>query len=324
MILPQTEPLHQTHRYPLTGTLLLLNIFIYFVFFSGHVEHAVEPKILSRASTEITGRLYTQYLQTLPPSEKKMRPVWTAKLATDSAENMETLGAFALRDGPFLTAAADETFTGDQVAIATWKKDLADFIGHYDQDRVSGFGLSHAHLASWSWITYQFSHAGLAHLFSNMIFLVVVGTAVETLTGGLTLLMVYVLGGIVGGAAFLQVSGNAIVPMVGASASISALLAFYLVIETRRRIRYVYFVSPFPGHYGFIYLPTLLLAPLFLLVDFTSLISSPEGLGGSVAYSAHAGGTIFGLVAGLFARYVLKLAPLKEMEADPASIQTRK
>jgi membrane associated rhomboid family serine protease len=125
--------------------------------------------------------------------------------------------------------------------------------------------------------------------------------------GGLGLLALYVLGGVAGGAAFLSYNGPGVIPMVGASASISALLAFYFIVETRRRVRFVYFISPFPGHNGFIYLPTLLIFPLFLLVDFTNLLSSPDGLGGGVAYSAHAGGTLFGILSGIFARWTFRL-----------------
>ncbi len=91
--------------------------------------------------------------------------------------------------------------------------------------------------------------------------------------------------------------------MVGASASISALLAFYCIVETRIRIRFLYFVSPMPGQYGAIYLPTLLIVPLFLVVDLANLWSTPEGLGGGVAYAAHIGGTVMGLIAGFVYRW---------------------
>lgn len=324
MILPQTEPLLKTYRFPLTGTLLLLNIFIYFTFFASHRDALGDQRILDRASTEITGKLYYQYLETLSAAEKQSRPVWAIQLQKDSDDNMETLGAYGLRDGAFLKAAETLNFVGDDVAIARWRKDLKTFQKFYDDDRVYSFGLNKSDVFSLSWITYQFSHASMMHLFSNMLFLIVMGTAVEAMSGGFIVLLVYILGGIVGGAAFLAVSGAAIVPMVGASASISALLAYYFVNERRRRIRYAYFISPFPGHYGFIYLPTLLIVPLFLLVDFTSLLSSPEGLSGSVAYSAHAGGTVLGLAIGLFVRFILRPAPQPVQSLDEEYSPLRK
>jgi membrane associated rhomboid family serine protease len=220
---------------------------------------------------------------------------------------MEILGTYALRDSDFLKRAETMKFHGDEVAIENWRRDLGDFGHYYDSDTIYNFGLNRADIYSWTWLTYQFSHASLMHLFSNMLFLVVIGTTVETFVGGFGLVALYLLGGVAGGAAFLYYNGHGVIPMVGASASISALLAFYLVVERRRRVRYVYFISPFPNHNGFIYLPTLLIFPLFLLVDFTSLLSNPDGIGSGVAYSAHVGGTIFGLLTGAFARWALNV-----------------
>lgn len=324
MILPQPEPLLKTHRYPLTGTLLLLNVFIYFMFFSGHVDRLGSQSFLEDTSTEITGRIYSQYLATLPKAEREQRPVWTSQLNTETSDGLQTLGAYALRDGAFLKAAETANFQGDTVAIDNWKKDLVVFKKFYDEDQVYSFGLSKSDTFSWSWITYQFSHASLMHLFSNMIFLITIGTAVEAMSGGFILLFVYIVGGLCGGALFLAISGSAIVPMVGASASISALLGYYFIMEKRRRIRYVYFVSPFNGHFGFIHLPTLLLVPLFLLADFTSLMASPEGLGGSVAYSAHVGGTLLGLLMGACNRFILRLSPPPEQSLDEEYSQSHK
>ncbi|MBK9322044.1 MAG: rhomboid family intramembrane serine protease [Bdellovibrionaceae bacterium] len=305
MILPQPAPLSKYHRYPLTWTLLLLNTLIYFVFFSGRSDDFYQQRILSSTSAVVTGKLYFQYLQSLTNREQESRAFWTAKMNPENAEQMEILGSYALRDKEFLTASQSAKFQGDEVAIERWRKDIFNFSKSYEKDSIFSFGLAKMELRSSTWITYQFSHASVTHLFSNMLFLVVIGSVVETLVGGFGLLFLYLLGGISGGIAFLFYNGHGVIPMVGASASISALLAFYFVVETRRRIRFFYFISPFPGHNGFIYLPTLLIFPLFILVDFTSLMANPEGLGGGVAYSAHIGGTLFGFLAGAVARWVL-------------------
>jgi len=82
-------------------------------------------------------------------------------------------------------------------------------------------------------------------------------------------------------------------------------LAFYCIAEPRLRVRFAYFISPVQGHFGFIYLPTLLIAPLFLLSDFGSLLATPEGLGGGVAYSAHIGGTLIGSILAITWRYLM-------------------
>jgi membrane associated rhomboid family serine protease len=322
MILPQPEPLSKFHRYPLTWTLLALNVLIYFLFFAGQPDGFKDQKILQTESTVITGKLYYQYLRHLSSFEQGYRAPWIFKLSPESDDQMEILGSYALRDADFLNQVETFQFSGDEVAINRWREQAASFLKFYNEDTMYNFGLNKTAANSVTWITYQFSHASLTHLFSNMLFLVVMGTAVETLVGSFALLMIYLLGGVAGGAAFLLYNGHGVIPMVGASASISALLAFYVVAEARRRVRYVYFISPFPGHNGFIYLPTLLIIPLFLLVDFTSLIANPEGIGSGVAYSAHVGGTLFGVITGAFARWVLHIErPL--VFVDPVPVPQR-
>lgn len=125
----------------------------------------------------------------------------------------------------------------------------------------------------------------------------------EVLVGSWALLFIYLLGGLAGGWGFLFLDPQGTVPMVGASASISALLAFYCFAELRTRVRFVYFVSPIPGHWGPIYLPTLLIIPLFLVSDLANLWSTPEGLGSGVAYAAHLGGAVAGAFIALFYRF---------------------
>lgn len=315
MILPQPESLSQYHRFPLTWTLLLLNILIYFTFFAGQPDSFYKQRILQSNSTIVTGRLYVQFLNSLTPKLRTERPFWASKMNAEVGEQMEILGTYALRDGEFLEASQTMKFAGDEVAIDRWRADMSEFKRYSAEDTIYSFGLNKLELKSWTWITYQFSHAGIVHLFSNMLFLIVIGTAVETLLGGVGLLLLYLIGGIVGGAAFLFYNGHGIIPMVGASASISALLSFYFVVETRKRIRFVYFISPFTGHNGFIYLPTILIFPLFMLVDFTNLIANPDGMGGGVAYSAHVGGILLGFAAGVLARWFFHVR--RPLDVDP-------
>jgi len=314
MILPQPASLSKSERYPLTWTLLALNVLIYFVFFAGQPDHFKDQAILQTESTIVTGKLYHQFLQSLSTHEQKTRASWANKLLPQSNEHMELLGSYALRDSEFLNKAADIKFEGDEVAIEKWRRDLKTFKKFYDEDTIYSFGLNKAKLWSITWLTYQFSHASVTHLFSNMLFLVVIGTAVEVLAGSFALLLIYLLGGVAGGALFLFYNGHGVIPMVGASASISALLGFYVVAEVRRRIRYVYFISPFPGHNGFIYLPTLLIVPLFLVVDFTNMISNPEGIGSGVAYAAHVGGTLIGVFLGAICRQYQSHRPVQNRD----------
>ncbi|WP_374029909.1 rhomboid family intramembrane serine protease [Bdellovibrio bacteriovorus] len=305
MILPCPENNFKDYtRYPLTITLAVLNVFIFVLIFSGATTSGLSSSsLLQKDGLVLTGRLYYQYLQDLPAETLYEKPQWVHQLKAHNLEHMGVLGAYALRDARFLSSAEQLIFRGDDVQISTWKKDFVEFRKKYQQQLLYRFGLSSSERGPLSWLTYQFSHSNWMHLLSNLAFLVLIGAAVEALAGSGALLLIYMLGGLAGGAGFLLTEAHGTVPMVGASASISALLAFYCIAEIRTRVRFLYIVSPMPGHHGAIFLPTLMIVPLFLIVDLANLWSTPEGLGSGVAYAAHLGGTLLGALAGILYRW---------------------
>ena len=303
MIIPYPQDIRKWQNYPLTWTLGLLNVFIFILIFSGTTDTFTGQKLLQAESLRVTGRLYYQYLN--DPEQKSLKesaPTWIQETQLANDEQMEVLGVYALRDKLFLSVAEQRSFQGDAIRIEAWREDLVSFKKYYFSQILFLFGLSSVEQSPLAWITYQFSHSGWMHLLSNLIFLLVMGAAVEALAGSLALISVYMVGGIFGGWAFLFMNSHGAVPMVGASAAVSALLAFYAVAERRSRVRYIYFVSPLPHQNGYIYLPTLLIVPLFLAVDFASLMATPAGMGSGVAYAAHIGGTIAGMTMGLLSR----------------------
>ena len=294
MILPFPIHVKDWKNFPFTLLLVGLNVLIFLFFFT---SPTVEPKasFLESESLQLTGRLYSQYIDQSTAAKKNSVPSWVRQMDSHQEDHLVALGAYALRDADFIRNAPQYDFHGDVVAIRIWKKDFSDFRFRYEQQAIYRFGLSSMGERSLAWVTYQFSHAGFMHLFSNLLFLFLMGMAVESLVGGPALLFIYLMGGILGGGVFLALDSHGGIPMVGASASVSALMAFFCVAETRARVRYYYFISPVPGQHGAIYLPTLLIAPLFLVSDLGNLLSQPEGLGGGVAYAAHIGGSLFGL-----------------------------
>lgn len=138
-------------------------------------------------------------------------------------------------------------------------------------------------------ITSQFAHAGLAHLAGNMLFLGIFGDNVECRIGRARYVGLYLVSGTIGVlshvAAATMIGGAAAeVPLVGASAAISGILAAYLVL--------------FPGNKVvvllFNFIPTALSA--WLVIGFWFLIQILGGLSGlttgGTAYLAHIGGFV--------------------------------
>ncbi len=145
--------------------------------------------------------------------------------------------------------------------------------------------------------TSMFIHGGWMHLISNMVFLWVFGDNVEDALGHLFYLFFYFVAGV--GAAALQVavSQNSMVPMVGASGAIAGVLAAYLVLYPTATVAvlmpYLWFFGAFP-------VPApVLIGFWFLLQLFSGLASlgaQAIGIDSGVAYWAHVGGFITGLL----------------------------
>ncbi len=146
-----------------------------------------------------------------------------------------------------------------------------------------------------SWITAMFLHAGWSHLLGNMLFLWVFGPSVERALGRGRYLAFYLAGGF---AAMLLQAGMTLlfssaaaahVPCLGASGAIAAVLGAYFVLYPREPL--VLFPVP-------LVLPAwLFLAGWFLyqaVMAFGGLLA-PANTG--VAFFAHVGGFVFGLVA---------------------------
>ena len=158
-------------------------------------------------------------------------------------------------------------------------------------------------VAGRNWITIltgMFMHAGWSHIIGNMVFLWAFGPEVEDLMGRGRYLLFYLLGGLA--AAFAQViaSPGSMVPNLGASGAIAAVMGAFLVTYPQDLIRSLLVILVFVR---ITYIPAALLIGVWGLLQLLSLgavVHQPASSG--VAYAAHVGGFIFGAVtARLFA-----------------------
>jgi membrane associated rhomboid family serine protease len=144
--------------------------------------------------------------------------------------------------------------------------------------------------------TAMFMHGGLLHLGGNMLFLWIFGNNVEDAMGHVKFLIFYLLGGVAALLLQIVVSPNAQVPTVGASGAIAAVLGAYLLLYPRARVVTVVFIVFF---FTILELPALLVLGLWFLQQalFGYFdLANPGGGGGGVAYFAHIGGFVFGLL----------------------------
>lgn len=147
-------------------------------------------------------------------------------------------------------------------------------------------------LAPWVTIfTSMFLHSGLLHLGSNMLFFWVFGNNIEDALGKIKFIIFYLACGVI--AAFSQVlsAPNSINPMLGASGAIAGVLGAYYILYPQAR---VLTILPF-----FIITEIrawIILGLWFILEIFQGLAGIGMQQNGGVAYFAHIGGFIAGLV----------------------------
>jgi len=151
-------------------------------------------------------------------------------------------------------------------------------------------------------VTCTFLHASWAHLAGNMLFLWIFGDNVEDAMGHGRYLVFYLLCGVAASLVQVLLNAGSQVPLVGASGAIAGVLAAYVRLFPRGGVRtLVVLVPPF-----FVWptLPAWLLIGVWFVTQFWSGLMSLGSLGsGGVAYGAHVGGFVVGLLlARRFAR----------------------
>jgi rhomboid family protein len=151
-----------------------------------------------------------------------------------------------------------------------------------------------------SWITAMFLHGGWDHILGNMLFLAIFGKNVEDAFGSLRYLAFYFAGGFAAmmtQTAMTLLFGTALdarVPELGASGAIAAVLGAYFVLYPGSRVlTYIFpvFVLRIPA---WIFLGVWF---LYQLIEADFGLFNAHAHGGGVAFFAHVGGFIFGLLA---------------------------
>ncbi len=143
-------------------------------------------------------------------------------------------------------------------------------------------------------LTAMFLHGSWLHIIGNMIFLWAFGPEVEDLMSPGRYLTFYLVGGLVAMLAQVAVTPASTVPALGASGAIAAVMGAFLVTYPRDKIRSLLVILVFVS---VTYIPAVLLIGVWFLIQFFSLGAVTEQPVGGVAYAAHVGGFIFGVVA---------------------------
>jgi membrane associated rhomboid family serine protease len=145
-------------------------------------------------------------------------------------------------------------------------------------------------------VTSLFLHANLLHVGGNMLFLWIFGNNVEDKLGEIKFLVIYFTAGVAGSLLQVYLTPSSTIPMLGASGAISGLLAAYVLYFPRARV--LTFIIPF----FFFTLSAYVFIGYWIALQALDAYLSLGVTGGGVAFFAHVGGFITGLVLGVLLR----------------------
>jgi membrane associated rhomboid family serine protease len=151
-------------------------------------------------------------------------------------------------------------------------------------------------MAFYPMFTSMFLHGGLLHLLGNMLFLYVFGDNVEDYFGHLPYLLFYLVCGIGSALVHSLFNLHSSLPALGASGAISGVMGAYAVLFPRARVLMLFFVFLLP-------------VPAYFVLGYWFLLQFLSGIGefgaaasGGVAWWAHIGGFLMGMVVALMVR----------------------
>ncbi len=141
----------------------------------------------------------------------------------------------------------------------------------------------------------MFMHGGIAHIAGNMLYLWIFGDNLENALGHLRYLAFYLVCGVLASLAHVFVTvaahGNTLVPSLGASGAISGVLGGYIVLFPGRRVRMLM-------GYGTVDTPAWVSIGVWFLFQLAAGLGvlGASSQAGGVAYAAHVGGFVAGLI----------------------------
>ncbi len=143
-----------------------------------------------------------------------------------------------------------------------------------------------------------FLHANIFHIFFNMLYLYVFGAPVEIKVGKIAFLVLYFQSGVTG-FLFYYLFANSNLPVIGASGAISGLIVAYLFFFPKSKIFSFWLIF---WIIRFIYVPAWIFIGSWIISQMISLMLIQKS---EIAYQAHLGGIIFGILFYVFYKKLL-------------------
>jgi membrane associated rhomboid family serine protease len=204
---------------------------------------------------------------------------------TDRGAPIVTLGLIVLNVLAFMLELGQGSEGALQSFIQAWGVVPREYSVHRDLPPLIPFPY-------WSTLlTSMFLHGGWMHLGGNMLYLWIFGDNIERAMGHVRYLVFYLVCGTAAGLAHIAFAGGSAIPSVGASGAISGILGGYLLLFPQNRVRVL-------TRAGVTSVPAILVLGFWIVIQLISQVGSiaHTSEGGGVAYMAHIGGFVAGLL----------------------------
>jgi membrane associated rhomboid family serine protease len=161
-----------------------------------------------------------------------------------------------------------------------------------------------------TFLTAMFMHGGFMHIAGNMLYLWIFGDNVEDRMGHAKFVLFYLLCGVAASATHIFFDASSVIPSLGASGAIAGVLGAYLILFPHQRVRVLIPLGIFSQ---ITELPAIIVIGFWALLQFLSgfgsIAHTTATRGGGVAYMAHVGGFVAGLILVFFFRNAARRAP---------------
>ena len=149
------------------------------------------------------------------------------------------------------------------------------------------------------WITIftsMFMHGGFMHIAGNMLYLWIFGNNIEDALGHVKFLLFYLMAGVAAALLHIYMSlggVSAAIPTLGASGAIAGVLGAYVVLYPRAKVDTLLMLGWF---WDMIQIPAYFVLGVWFLMQLTGTFGTGGQIGGGVAYWAHVGGFVSGMI----------------------------
>lgn len=164
-------------------------------------------------------------------------------------------------------------------------------------------------------LTSMFLHAGFLHLFGNLLYLFFSGPFVEDVFGRPLFALLYFGGGIAATLMHTANHADSVIPAMGASGAIAAVMGAYLVRFARSKLEFLFIPILYRPDWSFrFWLPAFVVLPIWFAQQLWGMRAEDQT---GIGFSAHVGGFVFGVMFAL----IVKVTRIEETHVNPAIVK---